>query len=124
METIKLIKINSLLFASYLVIYFVAKLTGFELFSFLQIILGIAVFFITGFNCAVFLEKTLKLEFDFTETLMIGVIISLFFIPLIIFLSYQIIGTVKEWLNLLIYVIVSSISLILLAYKENAKRKI
>lgn len=124
MNTIKLIKFNSLFFAFYFLIYFVEKLTGFGLLSYLKIILGIAVFFMAGFNCAVLIKNIFNLELDFVETLMVGVIISLFFIPLIIFLAYQIAGTAKEWLNLLIYTAISSIPLIVLLYKENAKRKI
>jgi hypothetical protein len=122
MDTKKLIKFNIVLFALYFIAYLAAKYADFSFFHFSKIITGIAIFLVAGFDCAVAVGKELK--FDFIETLMIGVIISLFFIPLIIFLSYQAIGTLKEWLNFLIYAIVSFAPLIYLAFKENASRKI
>lgn len=118
-----MIKINALILIVYLVIYSVAKLINFELFFYFKALLGIVVFFMAGFNCAILIKEEFKLDFDLAETLMIAVIISLFFIPLFIFLLYQITGTVASWLNILTYLLISSIPLIFLAYRENAKRK-
>jgi len=125
METKKLIKLNVLLFALYLGIYFIAKFADFELITYLRTVLGIAVFLITGFNCAVAIKSGLKLRLDLPETLLVSVTISLFLIPLALFLAYKVLGSINEWLNISVYIVISLGSLIFLKYKEkNADRKI
>lgn len=126
MKTIKLIKINALLFVFYFVFYIIAKFSDFSFFFYIKVLSGIAIFFMAGFNCAVLVKRISNLKLDFLETSMIGAIVSFFIIPLIVFLVYQISGTVREWLILLVYALVASLPLVALVYKEkkNAERKI
>lgn len=126
MKITKLIKINSLLFVFYFVFYIIANFSDFSFFFYPKALLGIAVFFMAGFNCAILVKKISNLKLNFLETSMIGAIVSFFLIPLIVFLAYQISGTVREWLILLVYAMVASLPLVALVYKEkkNAEGKI
>lgn len=125
LEIKKLTVINSLIFTTYLLICFAVEFFDITPLQYLKALLGISIFLIVGFDCAFSLKKELKLNLDFIETLMVGIIISLFFIPLILFLVYKIFGTINEWLNFFVYLIISVFALIFSIYTErNANRKI
>jgi len=113
-----LFKINFIIFILYLVNLALNHFWPNVVFLSLKTILGIAIFFLTGLNCAQTIKEKIKLKLDLVETTLIGFFISLFFIPLFIFLLYKAIGNINEWLNFFVYFAISLISLLILKYQK------
>lgn len=125
MEINRIIKANIFVFLTYLALYSLNEFIDLGFLSLLIIFFGTLIFFISGFDAAAAIKSKLNLELDIWETLLIGAIVSLFFIPLIIFLLYKISGYIDSHLNVLVYCIISLLSLLFLKYnKKDAERKI
>ena len=117
----KLLKVNLVIFASYGIIFLLNYYFSCNFFSFLKIILGITIFLTTGLNSALLLKNKAKLSLDATEISLISLIMSFFFIPLIIFILYKITGSINGWINISIYFSISLISLLIIKYQRNER---
>ncbi len=112
MTTKSLIKLNIYAFLFYFLAYFVVSRIDLCIFHYAKIALGLAIFFVAGLIVAKLAERIFRLNFDFWEFLTIGIFVSLFFMPVVVFIFYKISGFVSEISIISIYVVISASSLI------------
>lgn len=120
-----LIKTNIIVFSIYLPIILSVSFFDFIVLPVLQVLLGVAIYFLAGANLTLLLEKLLKRDFDMWEHMTISALISLFFVPLAIFIFYELTGFLNFGYNLSIYLLITIASLVLsYFYESKNSRKI
>lgn len=112
MEIKSLVKLNIYVFLFYFLACFAVSRIDLGIFYYAKIALGLAIFFIAGLNVAKLAERIFRLNFDFWEFLTIGIFVSLFFMPVVVFIFYKISGFVSGISIISIYVVISASSLI------------
>lgn len=84
------IKLNIYVFLFYFFAYFLDLSIDLQVFFYLKIFMGLAVFFIVGMNITLVFEKITKVSLDTWEFVTVGIFVALFLNPLIVFLFYKI----------------------------------
>ena len=83
-------------FLLYTVILVLSTFFQLVLFSVPKIFLGLAIFFLSGCNVALFFSKVFKISFDNWEFLTLGVFLSFFIIPVVSYLFFLFFGFITE----------------------------
>jgi hypothetical protein len=118
----QLIKINLIVFITYLISLFLENTTNF--FHFSKIALGLAIIFISGLNLTVLLNIFLKKKFDAIEFLSISLIGSLFLVPFILTIENEIFKKTYEFLPFVTTITIALATIFAIIFTKKTKLEI